>query len=96
MISVLRGGRTTNVGLQAIDTSASTTTSAESVVCCYRRRHACRDNSAARAVVRAHFFGLVILFVIRISASVICSRGIKQHFDAEYDYDHEQKHEYEL
>jgi hypothetical protein len=32
--------------------------------------------------------------VIRYSASVICSRGIKQHFDAGFDY--EQDQEYEL
>jgi len=34
MIGVLRCESTTNVGLQAVDTTASTTTSAESVVCC--------------------------------------------------------------
>jgi hypothetical protein len=35
-------------------------------------------------------------FVIRHSASVICSRGIKQHFDTGFDYEHEQEHEYEM
>ncbi|HEY2142746.1 MAG TPA: hypothetical protein VGH06_00205 [Candidatus Udaeobacter sp.] len=34
--------------------------------------------------------------VIRYSASVICSRGIRQRFDAGFDYEHEQEHEYEL
>ena len=36
------------------------------------------------------------LFVIRHSDFVICSRGIKQHFDAGFDYEHEQEHEYEM
>jgi len=33
--------------------------------------------------------------VIRYLAFVICSRGIKQHFNARFDYEHEQEHEYE-
>jgi hypothetical protein len=30
------------------------------------------------------------------SASVIYKRGIKQHFDAGFDYGHEQEYEYEM
>jgi hypothetical protein len=51
-------------------------------------RDACAPQSKACVAVDA--------FVIRHSASVICSRGIEQQFDAGFDYEHEQKHEYEM